>query len=75
MRPPSAESRILSAGGLFKAARDPVAQWVTSLFADSDYGRQLGVMEDIKHDLETLEQRLHGKDAEGNDIVRGASSS
>jgi hypothetical protein len=62
---------LLSVGGLIKAAKDPVAQWVTALFADSDYGRQLGVMEDIKHDLETLEQRLHGTDADGNDVVTG----
>lgn len=61
----------LGAGGLLKAARDPVAQWVTALFAERDYGRQLGVMEDIKHDLESLEERLHRRDADGNDIVTG----
>lgn len=60
----------LGAGGLLKAARDPVAQWVTALFADRDYGRQLGVMEDIKHDLESLEERLH-RDVDGDDIVTG----
>jgi len=48
-----------------------VAQWVTALFTDSDYGRQLGVMEDIRHDLETLEERLHGTDSAGNDVVTG----
>lgn len=62
---------FLSVGGVLKAAKDPVAQWVTALFADSDYGHQLGVMEEIKHDLETLEQRLHATDAEGNDTVTG----
>ena len=56
---------------MLKAAKDPVAQWVTALFAGSDYGRQLGIMEDIKHDLETLEARLHRTDADGNDVVTG----
>ncbi|HEV7804428.1 MAG TPA: P-loop NTPase fold protein, partial [Solirubrobacteraceae bacterium] len=62
---------VLGVGGLVKAARDPVAQWVTALFAESDYGRQLGVMEDIKHDLEQLERRLHREDPDGNDVVTG----
>ena len=57
--------------GLLKAAKDPVANWLTALFCDSDYGRQLGVMEDIKHDLESLEARLHRTDADGNDVVTG----
>ena len=61
----------LGVGGLLKAAKDPVANWVTALFAESDYGRQLGVMEDIKHDLESLEARLHRTDADGNDVVTG----
>jgi hypothetical protein len=49
----------LGVGGLIRAASNPVARWVTALFAESDYGRQIGYMEDIKHDLETLEARLH----------------
>lgn len=49
----------LGVAGILKAARDPVANWVTALFADSDYGDQLRVMKDIKHDLTTLEERLH----------------
>jgi hypothetical protein len=61
----------LGVGGVLKAAKDPVAQWVTALFAGSDYGRRLGIMEDIKHDLETLEARLHRTDADGNDVVTG----
>jgi hypothetical protein len=50
---------LLGIGGLVKAANDPVAKWVTGLFAGSDYGGQIGLMEDIKHDLEELEGRLH----------------
>jgi hypothetical protein len=49
----------LGVAGVLKAAKDPVAKWVTTLFADSDYGDQLQVMKDIKHDLQTLEERLH----------------
>jgi hypothetical protein len=49
----------LGLGGVVKAANDPVAKWVTGLFADSDYGGQLRQMEDIKHDLDVLERRLH----------------
>jgi hypothetical protein len=67
----AAVTTALGVGGLLKAAKDPVANWVTALFAESDYGRQLGVMEDIKHDLESLEERLHRTDADGNDIVTG----
>ena len=50
---------LLGIGGLVKAANDPVAKWVTGLFAGSDYGGQIGLMEDIKHDLGVLERRLH----------------
>ncbi|HXW44437.1 MAG TPA: P-loop NTPase fold protein [Streptosporangiaceae bacterium] len=50
---------LLSVGGLVRAASNPAARWVTTLFADSDYGEQIGYMEDIRHDLETLEARLH----------------
>ena len=42
-----------------RAATDPVAQWITELFADTSYGSQLGVMEEIRHDLKALERRLH----------------
>ena len=59
---------ILSFGlaGLVRAASNPLARWVTALFADSDYGRQIGFMEEIQHDLETLEARLHhGDDPNG----------
>jgi KAP-like P-loop domain-containing protein len=58
-------------GGVVKAAKDPVSQWLTTLFAESDYGRHLGVMEEIRHDLETLEHRLHARDAAGKDVVTG----
>ncbi|HJQ02669.1 MAG TPA: P-loop NTPase fold protein [Jatrophihabitans sp.] len=50
---------LLGIAGLVKAANDPVAKWVTGLFAGSDYGGQISLMEDIKHDLEELERRLH----------------
>jgi hypothetical protein len=61
----------LSLGGLVKAASDPIARWVTALFSESDYGRQIGYMEDIKHDLDTLEARLHKDgDPEGEVVGR-----
>jgi len=60
----------LGVAGLIKAANDPIAHWVTTLFADSDYGRQIGYMEDIKHDLDMLEARLHrGGDAEEGEVT------
>jgi hypothetical protein len=49
----------LGFAGLLKAASNPVARWVTALFSDTEYGQQIGYMENIKHDLETLEARLH----------------
>jgi hypothetical protein len=61
----------LGVAGVLKAAKDPVANWVTTLFADSDYGDQLRVMKDIKHDLTSLEERLHATDASGEDVVTG----
>ncbi len=61
----------LGVAGVLKAAKDPVANWVTTLFADSDYGDQLRVMTDIKHDLTSLEERLHATNAAGEDIVTG----
>ena len=50
---------LVGAAGLVKAGYTPVARWLTGLFADSDYGQQLGLMDDIRHDLESLEGRLH----------------
>jgi len=52
---------VLGIGGLAKAASNPVARWVTTLFTSSDYGGQIAHMDEIKHDLETLEKRLHKK--------------
>ena len=49
----------LGIAGLAKAANNPMANWVTTLFADSDYGERIGLMEDIRHDLEMLEKRLY----------------
>ena len=34
---------------------------MTTLFTSSDYGGQIAHMDEIKHDLETLEKRLHDK--------------
>lgn len=51
---------ILGLGGIAKIASDPVADWVAKLIADTDYGRQLTMMTDIRHDLRKLEERLHG---------------
>jgi hypothetical protein len=62
---------LLSVAGLLRAASNPVAQWITKLFAESNYGRQIGYMEDIKHDLETLEGRLHeGGDPDAQVVAR-----
>lgn len=58
---------IAGLGGIVKAAKDPLARWITAACADSDYGRQRGHMEEIKHDLAQLEHRLH-------DGVRGKPS-
>jgi hypothetical protein len=63
-----ATATALGVGGVVKAAKDPVAQWITTLFCDSDYGRQLGYMEDIKQDLTSLEGRLH-KDGDPDKAV------
>ena len=52
---------VLGISGLAQAARNPVAGWVTTLFTSSDYGGQIAHMDEIKHDLETLEKRLHDK--------------
>ena len=53
---------VLGVGGLAQAASNPVAGWVTTLFTSSDYGGQIAHMDEIKHDLETLEKRLHDKE-------------
>jgi hypothetical protein len=53
---------VLGVSGLAKAASNPVARWVTTLFTSSDYGGQIAHMDEIKHDLETLEKRLHDKE-------------
>jgi KAP family P-loop domain len=50
---------VVGLGGLAKAASNPVARWVTTLFTSSDYGGQIAHMDEIKNDLETLEKRLH----------------
>ena len=39
----------------------PMARWLTTLFEHEDYGRQIGYMEEIRHDLELLEQGLKRK--------------
>ena len=53
---------VLGVSGLAKAASNPVARWVTTLFTSSDYGGQIAHMDEIKNDLETLEKRLHDKE-------------
>lgn len=42
---------------------NPVSQWITTLFETTDYGKRIGFMEEIRSDLELLEQGLtrHGK--------------
>jgi hypothetical protein len=37
----------------------PLSKWVTTLFQERDYGRQIGYWADIREDLEFLERRLH----------------
>lgn len=66
-----ATGTALGVGSLIKAANDPVGKWVTALFAGSDYGQQIRLMEDVKHDLDVLEQRLHTTDDRGQDKVVG----
>jgi KAP family P-loop domain len=66
-----ATGTALGVGGLIKAANDPVGKWVTALFADADYGGQIRLMEDVKHDLDVLERRLHETDDSGTDKVTG----
>jgi Cdc6-like AAA superfamily ATPase len=66
-----ATGTAFSIGGLIKAANDPVGRWVTALFADNDYGGQIQLMEDVKHDLDVLERRLHVTDHRGEDEVIG----
>jgi hypothetical protein len=49
--------------GLAKVVVDglsnPLSTWVTTLFQERDYGRQIGYMADIREDLEFLERQLH----------------
>jgi uncharacterized protein YjbI with pentapeptide repeats len=37
---------------------NPLSTWVTTLFEERDYGRQIGYMADIREDLEFLEHQL-----------------
>jgi hypothetical protein len=37
---------------------NPLSKWVTTLFEERDYGKQIGYMADIRQDLEFLEHRL-----------------
>ncbi len=53
---------VIGLGGLAKAASNPVAGWVTTLFTSNDYGGQIAHMDEIKHDLLTLEKRLRDKE-------------
>jgi Cdc6-like AAA superfamily ATPase len=53
---------VLGVGGLVKLITDtlanPLGQYVTALAEDSDYGRHIGYMTEIRDDLEKLEERL-----------------
>jgi hypothetical protein len=55
---------VLGVGGLVKLVSDtlanPLGQYVTALAEDSDYGRHIGYMTEIREDLEKLEERLRG---------------
>jgi uncharacterized protein YjbI with pentapeptide repeats/Cdc6-like AAA superfamily ATPase len=55
---------VLGIGGLAKLITDtlanPLGQYVTALAEDSDYGRHIGYMTEIREDLEGLEKRLRG---------------
>ncbi|SDJ04730.1 KAP family P-loop domain-containing protein [Frankineae bacterium MT45] len=66
---------LLTVGGLAKAAHDPLANSVVGLFAKNEYGPNTPHMDEIKHDLDELVERLYapspGKDASGRPI-RGA---
>ena len=39
---------------------NPLSQWVTALFEERDYGKQIGYMTEIRDDLERLGKRLKG---------------
>ena len=41
---------------------NPMSKWVTTLFQERDYGKQIGYMTDIRGDLEFLEHRLQAVD-------------
>ncbi len=41
-----------------EALTSPVSQWLTALFEEGDYGRQIDYMADIREDLQFLEKRL-----------------
>jgi len=44
--------------GVREALTSPVSQWLTALFEEGDYGRQIDYMADIREDLQFLEKRL-----------------
>ncbi len=51
-------SLLTIANSLREALTSPVSQWLTALFEEGDYGRQIDYMADIREDLQFLEKRL-----------------
>jgi Cdc6-like AAA superfamily ATPase len=53
---------VVTVSGLVKLVSDtmanPLGQYVTALAEDSDYGKHIGYMSEIRKDLENLEERL-----------------
>jgi hypothetical protein len=53
---------VVGLGGLLKVVVEtlnaPLSQWVTALFQETDYGKQIGHMAEIRDDLELMEMLL-----------------
>lgn len=57
----------LGAVGLIKIVSDtmaePLSKWVSTLFQEEEYGKQIGYMSSIRDDIDALQQRLARHDA------------
>jgi Cdc6-like AAA superfamily ATPase len=62
---------VLTVGGLIKLVTDtlanPLGQYVTALAEDSDYGKHIGYMTEIREDIKKLEEQL--RDENGRILV------
>ncbi|HKG02523.1 MAG TPA: P-loop NTPase fold protein [Conexibacter sp.] len=64
---------VLGVGGVLKVASDtaaaPSSKWLASLFASRGYGARLPQLEDIREDLEFLEDRLRNEDGRNRRVL------